>query len=110
MSDTTFEEAKRCPKCDMPGDDKSVTTVTKGRRKVKVHTIYCRNSECKWYNTSWLVQVNEDGSIPQAYQQIGPKQFPKLSAESETRIQESIEAQLAAETKPGSEVRNPFSR
>jgi hypothetical protein len=102
---TTFNDAKRCPKCDMPGDD--VSSQPAKRRGTVVHVIFCRNDGCNWYNTSWLVQVNEDGTIPEPYSQIGPKQYPKLSAETETRVQEAIQKQLQAETQPGAEVRNP---
>jgi hypothetical protein len=107
MSDeaTTFEEAKRCPKCDKPGEDTGSKPTTK--RGVKVHVIKCQTPLCSWYETTWLVQVNEDGSIPKAYEQLGDKQFPLASPETETRVQEAIDAQLRAETKPGSEIRNP---
>jgi hypothetical protein len=106
---TTFEEAKRCPKCELPGEDKSTTAAKNSEGKpVKVHMIFCRNSECPWFDTSWIVQVNPDGSIPEAYSQLGPKQFPKVSGEMETKIRESIEAQVRAETSPGgAEITNP---
>ena len=101
---TTFEEAKLCPKCGRPGEDRQTTKV--GRKEV--HLIYCVTELCKWFNTPWSVQVNEDGSIPQAYSGIGRKNFPKLSPESETRVNEAMEAQLRMETQPGgAEVRNP---
>ena len=110
-SETTFEEAKRCPKCQQPGDDVSSTekySPNKGEM-VTVHVIYCRNQICPWLNTAWVVQVNADGSIPAAYEQLGDKQYPKLSPETETRVRESLEAQLRAETEPGSEIRNPYT-
>lgn len=103
----TFEEAKLCPKCGKPGEDMGGRPAR--RRGVKVHTIYCRTELCKWYNTSWLIQVNEDGSIPQAYSQIGEKQFPKVSQESITRINEALDRQLDAEKRGDGEVRNPYS-
>lgn len=107
---TTFEEAKLCPKCGKPGEDVRVFDRKNSMGKpVTVHTIYCRVELCPWYNTSWLVQVNEDGTIPDPYSQLGPKQYPKLSEESVTRVQEAIQTQLDQETKPGgSEVRNPY--
>lgn len=106
MTNTTFEAAKRCPKCDLPGEDMGANPTK--NPKVKVHLIWCRNEPCEWYNTNWLVQVNEDGTVPEAYSQLGPKQYPKLSAESETRVTEAIEAQLSAEQQPGTEIINPF--
>lgn len=106
---TTFEEAKLCPKCDKPGEDRSTKRVRNSRGKlVEIHSIYCTTVVCPWYNTMWVVQINEDGSIPEAYSQVGSKMYPKLSAESETRVREAMEAQLRAETQPGGgEIRNP---
>lgn len=105
---TTFEEAKRCPKCERPGKDEGAKP---GRRAgVKVHTIRCETQLCRWYNTTWLVQVNEDGSIPEAYSQVGHKQFPKVSDESITRINEALDRQIAAEKSGQGEVRNPYGR
>jgi hypothetical protein len=62
----TFETASRCPKCDMPGEDVSTTPIKERgiRPGTVIHNIFCRNDQCKWYNTSWIVQVNPDGSIP----------------------------------------------
>lgn len=107
---TTFEEAKKCPKCGLPGDDASQQPVQAARGKRAVaHVIYCRNRLCKWFDTSWIVQVNEDGSIPEEYAGMGPKKYPALSQESQSRVEDAIRAQLDAETRPGgSEVRNPF--
>lgn len=110
MTTTTYEEAKQCPKCGKPGEvtRKTPTRNTVGQ-KCELHLIYCRTQLCPWYNTPWTVQVNEDGSIPQPYSSL-EKQFPLASPESETRIQEAIESQLQAETRPGGgEVRNPNS-
>lgn len=105
-TETSWEEAIRCPKCDKPGKDEGWKP---GRRRgTKVHTIRCVSTElCPWYNTTWLVQVNEDGTIPQAYSQVGPKAFPKVSDQTITRINEAISAQLKAETRGDGEVRNP---
>ena len=109
VAETTWEEASRCPKCNQPGEDVKETKTRNGRGKdVVVHTVFCRNPICIWLDTSWLVQINEDGSIPKAYEQLGNKKYPKLSPELETRVQEAIQAQLKAETQPGgAEIRNP---
>ena len=108
MPATTFEDAKHCPKCDMPGEDVSSQPGRDSKnRQVLLHMIFCRNDACPWFNTSWVVQVNSDGSIPQPYSQIGEKKYPLVSPETATRIEESIQRQLAAETQPGAEVRNP---
>ena len=102
---TTFEEAKLCPKCGLPGEDTGTKPTEK--RGVIVHVIKCRTQVCVWYDTPWFVQVNEDGTIPKAYSQVGEKRYPKLSPEMETKVQDAIQQQLEAETRPGTEVRNP---
>lgn len=105
---TTFEEAKKCPKCGNPGQDRSTKLVHNERgRPVQVHLIYCVTQLCPWYETPWTVQINEDGSIPDAYSGLKEKRFPTISAESASRIEENIKAQLEAETRPGGEIRNP---
>jgi hypothetical protein len=103
---TTFEEAKQCPKCGKPGDDTGSRPTN--RRGVKVHTIFCRNRVCPWLDTSWIVQVNQDGSIPEAYSGHGRKQYPKVSKEMESRINQGIQSQIDAETRSGGgEVSGP---
>lgn len=105
---TTFEEAKKCPKCGNPGDDRRVTPTRNARRqKVDLHHIYCVTELCPWFNTMWLVQINEDGSIPEPGQQLGDKKYPALSQESATRIEENILRQIELEQKPGTEIPNP---
>ena len=107
---TTFEEAKVCPKCEMPGEDVSTSKVRSSQsgKMVEIHMIYCRQKGCVWYNTSWIVQVNEDNTIPEPYGQLGRKKYPKLSAESETKVREAMETQLRMEQEPGGvELRNP---
>lgn len=106
---TTFEEAKQCPRCGKVGED--VKTSTQHDRRgnlVTVHYIYCRNILCIWLDTAWVIQVNADGSIPEPSAFRG-KQFPTISDESKTRIEEALAAQLKAETGKGAEIRNPYS-
>jgi hypothetical protein len=64
MADTTFEEASRCPKCNQPGQVSAQGKVLRhGAGELK--TVYCRNSRCEWLDTSWIVQINADGTIPE---------------------------------------------
>jgi hypothetical protein len=112
---TSFEEAKQCPKCGNIGEDwkqERKTLLGPPRKNVVVHYIKCVTQLCPWFETSYVVQVNEDGSIPEAYSALrGEKQFPKASPEMETRIREATEAQLRAETRPGGgEINNPRSQ
>jgi hypothetical protein len=110
MAATTFEEAKECPKCGKPGQDiESKATTKKG---VSVHIIECKTELCPWFETTWLIQVNADGSIPEPMSALGPKLFtvdPDAQALQE-KIEQGLQAQIAAETRPGggAEVRNPY--
>lgn len=61
MSETTYEEAKRCPKCKTPGKEVSSQP---GAKRSTVYIINCVNELCTWYDTGWQVQVMEDGTIP----------------------------------------------
>lgn len=65
QAEVTFEEAKRCPRCDQPGEE--VQTKHLGR-KGKAHVIHCKNEKCRWFNTGWVVQTDPDGNIPQREQ------------------------------------------
>jgi hypothetical protein len=109
---TTMEEAKECPKCGHTGEDRRTESATNHRGKpVEVHYIYCVFKPCKWFNTPWQVMINPDGSIPEPYSQLGPKQYPSLSPDMEARIRANIEQQLENEQRASSgeafEIRNP---
>lgn len=87
---TTFEEAKRCPKCKQPGRE---VDTQRGSYGSTMHVIHCANKRCQWYETPYIVQVNSDGSIPEPSNDR-PHQFPKLvgqdnltEADIERRIQ-----------------------
>jgi hypothetical protein len=66
--DVSYEDAARCPKCFKPGEKTAQRHVprqlTANRMPAMLHTLTCRNSVCPWYDTSWFIQVNDDGSIP----------------------------------------------
>jgi len=68
---TKYEDAKRCPKCDQPGELKGTSVIERGAR---VETYHCMNEDCSWFNTGWAVQINRDGSIPE-HNTSDPKQF-----------------------------------
>lgn len=72
--DTTFEQARRCPRCESPGVE---GPSRQGPHRSVMYTFHCHNDRCRWYTTSWVVQVNADGSIPppDAYRL---KQFPSV--------------------------------
>lgn len=109
---TTFEEAKLCPKCGRMGKEAGSTRKRNSRNQiVTVHFIECVTELCPWFGTKYFVQVNEDGSIPQPYQQLGPKKYPRLSPESASRVEEAVRRETEVSTQPDrhGEVRNPHS-
>jgi hypothetical protein len=113
MAQTTFEQAKLCQRCGQPGMD--VGTSPSKKPGVKVHSIRCDNERCVWYNTVWLVQVNQDGSVPVA-DHHQERQFPtnNRAAAMASDIDKALSNQLAQEIVRGPdgealEVRNPRS-
>ena len=108
---TTFEEAKRCPKCERPGREVGSRKAKNGRgQPCTVHIIECATELCRWFGERYVVQVNDDGSIPSAYSSaLSDKQYPRVSQESVSRIEENILKQIEVETKSDGhgEIRNP---
>jgi hypothetical protein len=76
MSDTSFEEAKRCPGCSEAGKEVQVQRPRDLPRGTQVHVFSCENTRCERVDERWLVQTNPDGSIPQPGQK-GPKAFER---------------------------------
>jgi hypothetical protein len=106
MTDSTYDEARRCPRCGIPGDvvSKNVVRSQELRPGTTAHVIFCRNRDCTWLDTSWVVQVNPDGTIPPPNygRDRQPKQFPVNLHDSEVkRIVDGIEKQVNQETQPG---------
>lgn len=100
MVDTTYESAKRCPKCEQPGVD--IGSV-RGPHGSRMHTIQCRNDRCPWYQTNYTVQVNSDGSIPEPTLDR-PKSFPKLPDRSEEEVALQMQ-RMYEQTLTGGETR-----
>jgi hypothetical protein len=109
---TTLEEAKLCPKCGKPGEDAKQQKVESNDlpKGTTAHIIYCRTELCPWYNTSWAVQVNPDGSVPAPRNHTGEAKIyagfeghDKLAAQ----VREAVLADEAAQQEPGHEIRGP---
>jgi hypothetical protein len=113
MALSTFEEAKLCPKCNQPGEDmQTIPAPAQARlpRGTTIHLIYCRTELCRWFDTCWQVQVNPDGSVPAPKDHTGePKLYANIEGHDEIaqQIRDALALQVIAETKPGSEIRNP---
>jgi len=107
---TTLELAKACPKCKTPGMQMSQTPVSTGpnsdiRPGTTAIIFKCMNGTCTWYETTWVVQVNPDGTVPIPHRK--DKQFPisETFFERGKALVEATERQVAAETSEGAEVR-----
>jgi hypothetical protein len=108
VSETTYEAATRCPKCDKPGD----VTIREPARNLppgtQLHTVYCRTPLCPWNDTCWFVQVNPDGTVPPPTDHTGaPKQYERFEGHDAlaAQVQDSIRRQQRAETGGGGEIR-----
>lgn len=95
MPDSTYEEAKRCPRCSQPGVDVSNRI---GPRGVRIHTIICKNQRCKWYDTNYIIQVNADGTIPDPILER-PKSYPELPARTDVEVDAMLD-RLYNSTRP----------
>jgi hypothetical protein len=76
---TTLEEASKCPRCDNFGDVGPRRPTAKPGYDCIVIT--CKTELCPWYDTGWIVQINPDGTIPDAAPPgtvRGAKQFDVL--------------------------------
>ena len=59
MSDT-FEDRIKCPQCGITGDPQPVEI----RSDATVYQVFCVTKLCRWYDTTWLVERNADGTVP----------------------------------------------
>lgn len=101
--ETTLEQASRCPRCKQPGrfdGERPMRSV----RNAKLKQFMCENDRCKWYHTTWSVQVNADGTIPPPLLNR-PKQFRALPDDG-GRVLQALQAQLERETNGGGEISN----
>jgi hypothetical protein len=98
MSETTLEEARRCPKCEQPGESAGVRPATgiDVTRGAQLHTFVCMNKQCRWYGqVCRIVQVNPDGSIPEPGKR--DKHYPPIPDLTD-QVNAAVERQLGLET------------
>jgi len=65
MSDSTLEEARRCPACNEPGLANG-TRPAPERWQGTLHLFKCVNQRCLKVDRTWIVQIRPDGTIPEA--------------------------------------------
>lgn len=128
---STLEEATRCPKCQQPGEVVSTKEAPRDHglpAGTKYLTVYCRNTDtptfsssfsplspgarCKWADTCWIVQVNPDGSVPPPQDHSKtPKNYVGFEGHDEEaqRVLNALTWEEQAQRKPGHEMRNPYA-
>ena len=104
---SSYEEAIRCPECGQPGDDKVKRPAPPQAELpagTMIHVVYCMNKNCGWYSTTWLIQVNPDGTIPDKKDHTGEQKiyggFENHDVEAQ-RIINQLTIQNEMTTRPG---------
>jgi hypothetical protein len=114
MSDiTTYEEAKKCPKCGRVGEVRGKRQAPNLPRGTMIHTVYCVTELCKWFDTPFYVQVNPDGSVPPPRNHTGEKKhYIGFEGHDDLakRIVDNVRAQHEKEKDEHYEIKNPNSR
>lgn len=89
MTDTTFDELRRCPKCEELGAPAGVDTMRDGSA---LHKFQCKNPNCRWFDGApWLRQRRRDGSWVE--EQRHSKQFPAIPDRTE-EIQRMVDQDI----------------
>jgi len=95
--DTTYDEARRCPICETPGVAESVKPGSRGNT---LHTFRCMNNRCRWYDTTYVITVNRDGTVPPPSTNRA-KSFPKLPPRSDEAVERANQALLSQQLTGG---------
>lgn len=101
---TTLEEVQRCPQCDFPGEVTRHGHLSGTERRSYSLIFFCRNKRCRWYDTSWIVQVRADGTFPPALRKR-PKQFPKMDTYGSVDAMRNLVDIYEASLREGAEIR-----
>ena len=96
----SYEVAKVCPRCKHTG--KLVGKKREGR--TTVHVFECITPRCKWYETTWIVGLNPDGTVQE--REAGIKEFPKRSFSDGKQYIEQVKREMERPTgPPGNQLR-----
>ena len=107
MSETTYEEACRCPKCKHPGEVRIKRPAPREaglKHGTMIHQVYCVHELCPWYNTAWMIQVNADGSVPPPQNHTGKNKLYIQDKDADAmaaRVRAMIDQQIEIETNRG---------
>ena len=98
----SFDEARQCPKCKMPGEIGATKSIARSRDQLIQLT--CKNKRCRWYNTSWTVQRRPDGSVPDPDTRERGKDFPPMNNGMIRANMQDLERLLKRQREGGAEV------
>jgi hypothetical protein len=92
MSDTSFDEARRCPTCQQPGLAVGQRPAdSSNRRAGTLHIFRCANERCAKHDRDWIIQVRPDGTIPE----------PTLNREKSFNIDRNTARERIAKARAG---------
>lgn len=89
-----LEEASACPICKHPGRVVSSSHKRVPSGKLATIDVYnCENERCRWFGTGWVVQLNDDGSIPKRNpnKKGGDREFDEMSPAFKASAQSQID-------------------
>ena len=92
MSETTLATAKKCPKCNQVGEQ--VGEAPTSDPKYTGYVFTCLYKLCVWFETNWIVTVDEDGKVPVRDTGHIKKSFPALpeiTPEQRKQIRENFD-------------------
>ncbi len=96
MVDTTFDEIRRCPRCEELGIHSGTQS---GPNRTTIYLFTCDNDQCRWFNSApWLRQRYPDGTwVPaQRHQKFFPL-IPDRTQEVRDAVDRDIQRSLSRE-------------
>lgn len=106
MANGSYQEAIQCPRCGLTGKDDGKRSVDGGTRGAQLHIRRCMNPRCKWYDTTWTIQVNPDGTVPDPTLKHVKQFTAPVDAALVAQVRANAEAIQEASTRPGGEIIN----
>lgn len=103
MSDTTLEEARRCPRCEQPGQERMMRPAPPPAVGV-LHFFACENQRCEWFDEVWPVQTRPDGTVVQPDDNRGDKRYRPMSNDMISRGQRIVEDAVGRDLRDSNEI------
>lgn len=73
---TTLSTARQCPRCNTPGE--LITKAPTEDVKLTGYVFQCNNKVCPWFDTRWVVTVDDDDKVQTRDPGHDPKRFPAV--------------------------------